>query len=178
VVLSFKLLKLVNSSFYRRAQQVDSIGHGVMMLGIARIRSWATLVSLGKLNHKPEELQNESLVRAYMCEKLGEKFDENIQQMTFSAGLLSCLDAWFDYPLTELMTLLPLSEELRAAVVNKEGKAGNILSVVVHYMHSQWDNIDDKILKELGLSLEELSEAYTFAIERTDQISILMIEEN
>jgi EAL and modified HD-GYP domain-containing signal transduction protein len=178
VVLSFKLLKLVNSSFYRRAQQVDSISHAVMLLGITRIRSWATLVSLGKLNQKPDELQTESLVRAYMCEKLGEKMDDDVQQMSFSAGLLSCLDAWFDFPMAELMKVLPLSEELREAVVNKEGKTGYILSIVVSYMHSQWHDLDEERLIKLGLSLAELSTAYAYAIERTDQISTLMVEES
>lgn len=178
VVLSYKLLKLVNSSFYRRAQQVDSIQHAVMMLGINRIRSWATLVSLGELNHKPDELQTESLLRAYMCEKLGEKLSAEHQQMSFSAGLLSCLDAWFDYPLAELMQVLPLSEGLREAVVNKTGPVGELLSAVVDYMHSQWQKLDETTLAELNITLEDLSAAYAHAIERTDQISTLMTDEN
>ncbi len=177
VVLSYKLLKLVNSSFYRRVQEVDSISHAVMILGINRIRSWATLVSLGKLNHKPDELQTESLMRAYMCENLSTKFSAEVQQMSFSAGLLSCLDAWFDYPLEQLMKVLPLSHELRDAVVLKAGETGQLLSVVVKYMHSQWDQIPANQLSELGLTLADLSDAYAYAIARTDQISELMIEE-
>ncbi len=177
VVLSYKLLKLVNSSFYRRAQEVNSIGHAVMLLGIVRIRSWATLVSLGKLNHKPDELQTESLMRGYMCEHIGERFEHEVQQMSFSAGLLSCLDAWFDYPLDQLMKVLPLSPELSKAVVLKEGPTGQILSLVVDYMHTKWDRITQTKLADLQLTLDDLSEAYTYAIARTDQISELMIEE-
>ena len=177
IVLSYKLLKLVNSSFYRRAQEVNSIGHAVMLLGIVRIRSWATLVSLGKLNHKPDELQTESLMRGYMCEHLGERFEHEVKQMSFSAGLLSCLDAWFDYPLDQLMKVLPLSPELRRAVVSKEGITGQLLSIIVNYMHSKWDQISPEKLADLALSLEDLSEAYAYAIARTDQISVLMIEE-
>jgi len=177
VALSYKLLKLVNSSFYRRAQQVDSIGHAVMILGIVRIRSWATLVSLGSLNHKSDELQTESLMRAHMCEFLGKKFNNDKESMSFSAGLLSCLDAWFDYPLSELMAVLPLSSELNEAVVSKAGRIGELLSFVISYMHSQWHDIPETQLAELGFSLHDFSEAYAYAIAQTDEISTLMIEE-
>lgn len=177
VVLSYKLLKLVNSSFYRRVQQVDSITQAIMLLGIDRIRSWSTLVSLGKLNHKPDELQKESLMRAYMCEFLAGPDDIDAQLMSFSAGLLSCLDAWFDYPLMQLMETLPLSDTLRGAVVDKSGPIGRALKVSTKYMHSQWHDISAKELEELGLPMEKLCEAYAYAIERTDQISILLTEE-
>ncbi|EAR07696.1 EAL and HDOD domain-containing protein [Reinekea blandensis] len=177
VVLSYKLLKLVNSSFYRRAQQVDSITQAIMLLGVDRIRSWSTLVSLGKLNHKPDELQKESLMRAYMCEKLAATQPLDHQLTCFSAGLLSCLDAWFDYPLVQLMDTLPLSETLRDAVVAKAGPVGRTLALVIQYMHSQWHDIDDQVLGELGLTMASLSEAYVYAIEHTDQISILLTEE-
>jgi EAL and modified HD-GYP domain-containing signal transduction protein len=177
VVLSYKLLKLVNSSFYRRAQQIDSIGHAVMLLGIHRIRSWATLVSLGKLNQKPDELQKESLIRAYMCEKLTEDMDIGIHQMAFSAGLLSCLDAWFDTPLSQLLDVLPLSSDLHDAVVEKTGAMGKMLSMVIDYTHSIWSELDEESMAELSLTIETFSDAYAFAIEQTDQISALMIEE-
>lgn len=177
VVLSYKLLKLVNSSFYRRAQQVDSISHAVMLLGINRIRSWATLVSLGKLNHKPEELQTESLIRAYMCEWLAGKLESDQQAAGFSAGLLSSLDAWFDYPMEELMEVLPLSEELRLALVDKTGPIGRLLTMVIQYMHSQWHDIQQQDLDELSLTLNDISDAYTYAIEHTDQMSVLLTEE-
>ena len=60
VVMSYKLLELVNSSFSRRLQTVDSISHAVMMPGVARRRGGATLVGLGKLGRKLYELQTES----------------------------------------------------------------------------------------------------------------------
>ena len=177
VVLSYKLLKLVNSSFYRRLQTVDSINHAVMILGVARIRSWATLVCLGKLGRKPDELQTESLMRGHMCEYLGEKFDAQTAAMSFSVGLLSCMDAWLDQPLGELMALLPLSPEFHEAVVHKQGQAGMLLSIVTLYMHSQWHKLPEAALQDFGLELLDLSNAYEYAIAQTDEISILMIEE-
>lgn len=177
VVLSYKILKLVNSSFYRREKEIESIEQAVMVLGMGRIRSWVTLVSMGKLNQKPDELQKESLMRAHMCEKLGESADDSVKQICFSAGLLSCLDAWFDYPIPELMSGLPLSEDLSAAVMKKEGKTGEILQFVIDATHSNWDSVTEERLQKLNLSSDLVSEAYAFAVEQTDQISTLMMDE-
>lgn len=176
-VMSFKLLKLVNSAFYRRQQQVDSISHAVMLLGINRIRSWATLVTLGRVSHKPDELQKESLMRAYMCEKLGESLGPETTQMCFSAGLLSCLDAWFDYPLAELIEMLPLSYELRSAIVEQTGKVGRLLPIAINYIHSNWQGLDIATLEAAELDYLKVGEAYTYAVEVTDSLTAEMAME-
>lgn len=177
VALSYKLLKLVNSSFYRRAQEVESINHAIMMLGISRIRSWATLVSLGKLSNKPEELNTESLLRAYMCEYIGRTVNEETAAKAFSIGLLSCLDAWFDHPIAELVEVLPLTEEFRAALINNEGFGGKLLTVVTHYIHSDWDELTVERLSEIGVTQEQLLKAYEYSVERTDSIASLLIQD-
>lgn len=177
VVLSYKLLKLVNSSFYRRAQEVESINHAVMMLGISRIRSWATLVSLGKLNNKPDELNSESLLRAYMCEYLGRLTNEETASKVFSIGLLSCLDAWFDHPIANLVEVLPLTEEFRMALTKHEGPGGKLLLLVMQYIHSEWSELTAERLSEVGLSQENMLEAYEYAVERTDAIASLVVQD-
>jgi len=45
------------------------------------------------------------------------------------------MDAWLDQPLNELMALSLLPPQLHEAVVNKNGKAGVLLSIVAHCMH-------------------------------------------
>jgi EAL and modified HD-GYP domain-containing signal transduction protein len=177
VVLSFKLLKLVNSSFYRRAQNVESFSHAIVLLGVQRIRSWATLVTLGNISQKPDELQKESLTRAYMCEYLGEPLGEPAKQMCFSAGLLSCLDAWFDYPLDELINMLPLSQELRSAIIEQTGDIGRLLPIVIGYIHSNWNKIHQDALTAVGLDYHQVSEAYAYAVSRTDSLTAELIAE-
>lgn len=176
-VLCFKLLKLVNSSFYQRAQQVNSISHAVVMLGIQRIRSWATLVSLGSVSHKTAELQRESLTRAYMCEQLSESLGEQVSQSCFAAGLLSCLDAWFDQPLAELIDMLPLADELRSGILERKGRIGQLLPIVINYMHSHWDNIQQAQLDAVGVDLETVGHAYDYAVNRTDALLVEMTME-
>lgn len=175
-VLSYKLLKLVNSSFYRRATTVESIEHAVMLLGLQRIRSWATLVCLGDLNDKPQELQTESFMRATMCESLGANISHEMAQKCFSVGMLSSLDAWFNLPLVDLLSRLPLSTELNNALIKREGALGAILSTCLNYIHTHWDLIPSKRLEGLGIGLTEITRAYEESIIKTDEMTSLMKE--
>lgn len=178
VALSYKLLKLVNSSFYRRTTGIDSIEHAVNMLGLERIRSWITLLALGDSSKKTDELQKETLLRAHMCEKLAENLDRPVRQMVFSAGMLSCIDAWFDHPMKELLSLLPISETLTGAILYHQGVVGQLLSLSIDYIHCDWEKISQAKLDDLFLSIEHLGLAYSYGIERTDQISMMMAEES
>jgi EAL and modified HD-GYP domain-containing signal transduction protein len=175
-VLSYKLLKLVNSSFYRRATTVESIEHAVVLLGLQRIRSWATLICLGELNDKPQELQTESFMRATMCESLGANISADMAQKCFSVGMLSSLDAWFDQPLADLLTRLPLSAELNCALIKHEGALGVILSTCLNYIHTHWELIPTKDLESLGIGLTEITRAYEESIIKTDEMTSLMKE--
>lgn len=173
-VLSFKLLKLVNSSFYRRVQEIQSIDHAVILLGAERIRSWATLVSMGRLNNKPDELQTESLLRANMCEKLSEVVELEESKSSFSVGLLSCLDAWFDMPLAQLFDSIPFNEVLTRAVIERTGQLGDILQLVVDFLHTDLETFDPDRLQHMGIDAVKLAEAYEFAVERTDESLAVM----
>ncbi|MBU2863859.1 HDOD domain-containing protein [Reinekea forsetii] len=175
-VLSYKLLKLVNSSFYRRATTVDSIDHAVVLLGMQRIRSWATLVCLGQLNDKSEELQTISFLRATMCESLGKMIDPELAPKCFSVGMLSSLDAWFDQPLEILLEKLPLSSELQKALTDYDGVLGILLVTSLYYIHSQWHQIPLKQILDLGLSLSDITRAYEQSIIKTDEMTSMMKE--
>lgn len=175
-VLTYKLLKLVNSSFYRRAMTVESIEHAVVLLGLQRIRSWATLVCLGELNDKPQELQTESFMRATMCEALGANISEEMAQKCFSVGMLSSLDAWFDQPLSTLLSRLPLSADLNTALLKHEGVLGEILSTCLNYIHTHWHLIPEEGIQALDLGLVEITKAYEESIIKTDEMTLLMKE--
>jgi c-di-GMP-related signal transduction protein len=45
-VLSFNLIRLVNSPMYRRAQPIESVREAIFALGVERVRGWCYLVAL------------------------------------------------------------------------------------------------------------------------------------
>lgn len=167
-VLSYKLLQLVNSAFYRRAQSVESLHQAVMMLGLDRIRSWVTLVNMGQFSDKPAELQREALTRAFFCEQLASREPGVTPQAAFTVGLLSVLDAWLDRPMHRIVEQLPFTEEVRAALVRHEGSLGSLLNVAVNYHHSRWEALPRGWL-EPNQALQ-LQDAYCQSVLRADDM--------
>ncbi|GGX54371.1 EAL and HDOD domain-containing protein [Saccharospirillum salsuginis] len=169
-VLSYKLLQLVNSAFYRRARTIDSLHQAVMMLGIDRIRSWATLINMGQLDDKPKELQREALTRAFLCECIGQTIEPERANTYFTAGLLSVLDAWLDRPMPSILSQIPLSAELKAALIEREGRLGQALEMAIAYCRSNWQALDPQWLSDHRLSPAQLCDWYSQSIDRADQL--------
>jgi EAL and modified HD-GYP domain-containing signal transduction protein len=167
-VLSFKLLQLVNSAFYRRANSIDSLHQAVMLLGLDRIRSWVTLINMSRLSDKPGELQREALTRAFFCEYLAGQEDMLTAESGFTVGLLSVLDAWLDRPMQRIVEQLPLSDEMKAALIRREGRLGSLLAVAVDYSHSQWDALPQTVLR--SDEVRQWQEAYNQSVLRADEL--------
>ncbi len=158
VTLSYKLLRLINSAFFGLPRQVGSTREAVVMLGHNKIKTWASLLCLSGLDHKPNELRSVAMIRARMCELLA-KFYKGHGEVFFAAGLFSTLDALLDKPLANLLDSLPLSDELRSALVDKQGAAGQALQDVLRYERGDWQAIDNS-----PLPVEVLVRAYLDAI--------------
>ena len=76
---------------------------------------------------------NVALTRAKLCELLAQQRGEERTERPFTVGLLSVLDAVLDRPMDEVIDLLPLSEDINAALLAHDGELGNILSAVLEY---------------------------------------------
>ena len=133
VVLSYKLLRYINSAFVGLTSTIESIGHAVRLVGINHIRMLASLILLTTVSDKPRELVTISLVRAKMCELLAARMGFARDEAFFTVGLFSTLDAFLDRPMAEALESLPLSERIRAALLKREGPLGAVLSHVLEY---------------------------------------------
>jgi EAL and modified HD-GYP domain-containing signal transduction protein len=87
-----------------------------------------------------------------MCEHLGRLIDKKVDNF-FLIGILSNLDSILDLPIEEAMEQLPLANDIKAAILNKEGLAGEALDCVINY--EQWDiagmafhGVDRKLISE------------------------------
>lgn len=89
--LSYKLLLFVNSAYCALPREVDSIGHAAMLIGTARIRTWASLLMLASMDDKPRELMVTAIIRAKMCEQLAEAQHVRNAEQFFTVGLFSVL---------------------------------------------------------------------------------------
>jgi EAL and modified HD-GYP domain-containing signal transduction protein len=132
-VLAQKLLKFINSTHVGLRVPVNSIAMAVALVGPSKLRSWATLLTLGRLTHCPRELLVTANIRARMCESLAKRNPAMEAETSFTVGLFSVLDALAGRPMEEILTELPLSDDVKSALLHRQGLLGATLQTVLDY---------------------------------------------
>ncbi|KZY50501.1 MULTISPECIES: EAL and HDOD domain-containing protein [unclassified Oleiphilus] len=169
--LSFKLLKLINSAAFKRSNTIDSIHKAVTLLGIDKIKSWASLLALSKLDDKPEALHYMALVRALMCERLSEYIEPSLKDQFYTVGLLSCLDAFFDQSLSDIVSHISLAPGINDALTLLKGNAGLALSTTIAFEQSEWQKLDWTALAKFELNAKQINEIYFESSRKALEIS-------
>lgn len=146
VALSFRLLRYVNSAYYGLRGEVRSIGQALALLGLDNVRRWATLSTMASIDNKPTELTLTALIRARFCELAGAKLPNGGSSELFTLGLFSVIDAMMDAPMLDVVSSLPLAEDIREALVQRRGAMGQLLNCVVSLENGE----DDGSLPKAG----------------------------
>lgn len=161
VGLSYNLLRTLNSGMYAQMKKVDSVRQAAVTLGLNNLRNWINLLALGSLDDKPQILLETAMVRAKMCELLGEIITKKpAPDGYFTIGLFSVIDAFFDTPLENLIKKLGLSEELLSALLHYKGDKGKILRIAIHYQEDKLTKDDLANLEDYNISNQELTQSY------------------
>src|SRR5262245_17795025 len=159
VVLSYRLLRSINTAAYGLVRPITSIRQAVRLLGITAITRWTTLMLLTEVRDKPSELMTLAMVRAAMCERLAQMLAPHDTASCFLVGLFSVLDALVDRPMPEVLRALPLAEEVQRALLDQTGSLGAILHSVLAYERGNWEEAT-----HLGLDQNSLVDAYLHAL--------------
>ena len=146
VALSFRLLRYVNSAYYGLRGEVRSIGQALALLGLENVRRWATLSTLASIDNKPTELTLTALIRARFCELAGAKLGIGSASELFTLGLFSVIDGMMDAPMLDVVSSLPLAEDIREALVQRAGPMGRLLDSVASLENGE----DDGTLRKAG----------------------------
>ena len=137
VGLSYRLLTYLNSAYFNLPRRVASVREALVLLGTQAVRRWATLIVLSDVRDTPHELTVTALVRARLCELIARErtaADPAPEpEAFFTVGLFSIVDALAQAPLPDLIDALPLSEDARAALVERRGPMGDALAAAIAY---------------------------------------------
>ncbi len=164
--LSYKVLRYVNSASVGLPKRVDSIDQAACMVGIDRIRTWATLIIMASGQTQATEILVMALVRAKMCERLGQRLRAQAPEKYFTMGLLSALEAVYESSMQDIIDKLPLPEDTKEALVNGTGEMGLVLSCVKSYEEGDWME-----LKHLQLDPSVIRDFYLEAIDWANHFS-------
>lgn len=168
--LSFRLLKLVNSAAFNQQSKVESLQRAIAVTGLHQIKTWVTMLSLGKFENKPQELCKQSLQRAFFCQFLAQSIPGIASDIAFTAGLFSNLDAYFDIPLTQLIDQVHLQADIKTALIKKSGKLGFIFTTVINMEKGEWQKIRWALWGKTGLIPSEIEWLYLESIKEAEKI--------
>ena len=171
LALSLKLLRYINSALFSLNRKVDSIRQAIAMVGTDQIRKWVSLLAVTALaEDRPQELVVMSLVRGRFCEELGRRRSKPHPGCDlFLIGLLSLIDAILGRPKEELLADLPLSADLKAALLRGSGESGRLLQLAIAYEQAHWDEIP-LCADGLGVDISRLPGSYREAVAWADEI--------
>jgi c-di-GMP phosphodiesterase len=143
--LTFGLLKLINSAFFRVQQKVTSIRQAVALLGYANLQKWVGLLlfTVDHRDHTFNPLIEKVLIRGRMMEMLAERVtgSKTVADSAFITGVLSFVNVLFGKPLQEIIDKLSLALEIRDALVERTGVLGTLLAIT--------EDLDDENYEEL-----------------------------
>jgi EAL and modified HD-GYP domain-containing signal transduction protein len=167
--LSYKVLRYVNSAYVGLPKRVDCIEQAACMVGIDRIRTWATLIIMATGKDQPTELLVIALVRAKMCEGLGHRLGADSPEKYFTMGLLSVLDALYESAMEDIVKNLPLPDDILEGLTSETGRMGNVLHCVKAYEQGEWLE-----LKHLQLAPATIRDFYLKAIDWANHFSLII----
>jgi EAL and modified HD-GYP domain-containing signal transduction protein len=169
VSLSYRLLRYINSAYFYLLTKITSIPYAVTYLGENEIRRFVTLAVISEISsNKPVELVRLAAVRAKFCEKLGQECPGEINQNElFLLGLLSLLDAMLDTPITDILKKIPVSDNIKRALIDRDGPLSIFLKIVTAYERGNHEECFQAV-KQLRVSEEKLYPMYLSSLEYAD----------
>jgi c-di-GMP phosphodiesterase len=136
--LSYRLLRYINSAYVGLRTPLSSLREALITLGLRRVRSWASLLLISDIGQDRKELVLTALLRARMCEALAPAVACDPDE-AYLAGLLSVVDALVDRPLREAVDLLPVSEHIHDALLDRDGPLGRLLERALAFERGNFD---------------------------------------
>jgi c-di-GMP-related signal transduction protein len=174
VALTYKLLRLINSSMYQRTVPVKSIKQAVMLLGADTLEKWLYVLSVKQTSSfsstATQLVLKTSLLRAKMSEQLSIRMrTANKAEGFFLTGFLSLIDVITKRPVTEVIESLPLDTNIKVALEGKRNFYRDILDTVIAMEKADFEELEDRLI-ELQLGFDEIFEIYGQAIAWRDQL--------
>ena len=160
VSLTYKLLKLVNSSF-SLVDNISSIQHCISILGIDAFEKWFTLATIHQLgSNKSSELVKLSMIRMKFMETIGESsiFKQHIHALRL-IGVLSAIDALLQRSMSDIVVELPIDKNIKDTLLGYATLYSSVFNIVLCYERGEFDEAK-KIAQIIKLDFNLFPEIY------------------
>jgi EAL and modified HD-GYP domain-containing signal transduction protein len=153
---------------------VESIRHGLLLLGTDEIRKWVWMASLSSLGRsQPPVLMAQVLMRGRFSEAIACSAKLPLGESDpFLLGMFSLLDAILQRPLRGILDDLNIGRNIRNALLGTAGEADTltlVLRIVKSYEVGDWQEVQ-AAAQVIGLSADALSTCYLESLSWVDTV--------
>lgn len=163
--LSYGLLRVANTAYFTTKHKVTTIRQAIVTLGIAQLKQWIYLLSTTNANNEIDESAEEflkmSFMRASFCSELMNYVKDLpiTRSEAYLMGMFSTLDYLIDAPLEEILSTVPIADEIKDAILKHEGRCGDLFNLVLSYEKADWNQITVQA-QSLGIPAYILTNIY------------------
>jgi c-di-GMP phosphodiesterase len=135
-LISINLLRLVNTPAVGARTRIDTLGQALIVLGRRQLRRWLQIllyVKPGAAQQFASPLLQLAATRGKMLELLTERLrpgQRTSADIGFTVGIMSLMDAMFSVPMRDVLASIQVQDEVRAALLSREGDFGRMLILV------------------------------------------------
>ena len=173
--LSYGILKMANSVYFALRQRATTIQQAIMTLGLGQLKQWIYLLSASNADNEidpgAEEFLRRSFMRANFCSELmNYAKDMPISKAeAYLMGMFSTLNHLIDAPMEDILNEIPVADEVRVALLTKDGRCGTLYKLVLSYESADWNKIN-QYAEELGIPNNMLTSIYFLCM---DNVNVL-----
>ncbi|HEU4844172.1 MAG TPA: EAL domain-containing protein [Burkholderiaceae bacterium] len=177
VSLALNLLRLVNTPAVGARQRIDSLSQAVTILGRRQLQRWLQIMLYAepsKRGHSMTPLLMLATTRGRLLELLASKLrpsHRHAADIAFTVGIMSLMDTLFGIPMADILTQIPVNDEVAEALMFRGGFFGDLLKLAECI--ERIEEMDEHIiptLRDLAMSTDELVELEMAAFEWSDNV--------
>lgn len=174
--LTYNLLRLVNSVAIGLRVRIKTLRHALMVLGMEQLKRWITLALYASNDsngvHSPllEMAATRGKLMELLVLALKGRAGRELADQAFMVGILSLIDVLFDDSMNELVGKLNLVENVKTALLSREGELGVLLLLAQRLEEADFEGVNEQ-LEESGLDLDQLLSCQLETIAWSDSLS-------
>lgn len=172
VGFTYKLLQFVNSAAFGMRTTIHSIKQALVLLGKREIVEWVSTLAIREASvNKPRELAFLSIARGKFGELLAAKAGlEQRATDIFLMGMFSLIDCLLDQPLSEILTELPIADDVKEALRGNPNPLRDVYDLILAYEKGHWPEAAE-LAGKLGILEDLVPDLYFKALFWTDDLS-------
>jgi EAL and modified HD-GYP domain-containing signal transduction protein len=177
VTIALNLLRLVNTPAVGARQRIDSVSQALVVLGRRQLQRWLQIMLYAEPStrgHNQTPLLMLATTRGRLMELLAKRLrpgQAHLGETGFTVGIMSLMDALFGIPMADIAEQIPVSDEIRAALLKRSGFFGELLKLAERLEQS--DGSEELVLptlKELAISGDDIVEIEMSAYQWSDSV--------